>query len=329
MAKVLNGTSIPNIPWEEKPSNCKDVCWRSSLNPILTRDDIEDANSLFNSSVTAYKGEFRGVFRCDKTDMLPLLHKGKSKDGIHWDIDDEPLKFENEVEGQRYEYGYDPRICELEGKYYIIWCRNAYSGQWAEALGLAWTEDFEKFYLMENPFLPFNRNGSLFPRKINGYYTMLTRPMSPGNPRVGSIHCSVSKDLEFWGHHRFVMGPKGGWQSCKIGSGPTPIETDEGWLLIYHGVKSTCNGLCYYAGIAILDLEDPTKVLYRSKKYILSPREIYECVGDVPNVVFPCAALCDADTGRITIYYGAADTVVGMAHTTVDDLIEFAKKNTF
>lgn len=329
MAKVLNGISIPNIPWEEKPENCKDVCWRSSLNPILTRDDIEDANSLFNSSVVAYKGEFRGVFRCDKTDMLPLLHKGKSRDGINWEIDDEPLKFENEIDGQKYEYGYDPRICELEGKYYIIWCRNAYDGRWDEVLGMAWTEDFEKFYLMENPFLPYNRNGSLFPRKINGYYTMLTRPMSPGNPKVGSINLSQSKDLEFWGHHRFVMGTRGGWQSCKIGSGPTPIETDEGWLLIYHGVKSTCNGLCYYAGIAILDLEDPTKVLYRSKKYILSPREIYECVGDVPNVVFPVSALCDQDTGRITIYYGAADTVVGMAHTTVDALIEFAKKNAF
>ena len=329
MAKVLNGTSIPNIPWEEKPASCKDVCWRSSLNPILTRDDIEDANSLFNSSVIAYRGEFRGIFRCDKTDMLPLLHKGKSKDGINWDIDDEPLKFENEVEGQRYEYGYDPRICELEGKYYIIWCRNSATSNWDPTLGMAWTEDFESFHLMQNPFLPYNRNGSLFPRKINGYYLMLSRPMAPNLPTVGSIYASKSKDLEFWGHHSFVMGPKGGWQSCKIGSGPTPIETDEGWLLIYHGVKKTCNGLCYYAGVAILDLDDPTKVLYRSKKYILSPREFYECVGDVPNVVFPCAALCDADTGRVTIYYGAADTVVGMAHTTVDDLIDFAKKNSF
>ncbi|MBQ8741468.1 MAG: glycosidase, partial [Clostridia bacterium] len=146
MAKVLNGISIPNIPWEEKPAGCKDVCWRSSHNPILTRDDIEDANSLFNSSVIAYKGEFRGVFRCDKTDMLPLLHKGKSKDGINWEIEDEPLKFENAIDGQKYEYGYDPRICELEGKYYIIWCRNAGNGNWDPTLGLAWTEDFEKFY---------------------------------------------------------------------------------------------------------------------------------------------------------------------------------------
>lgn len=325
MAKVLNGKSIPNIPWEEKPEGYKDVCWRSSLNPILTRDDIEDANSLFNSSVVAFNGEFRGVFRCDKTDMRPLLHKGKSKDGIHWEIEDEPLKFENEIEGVPYTYGYDPRICELEGKYYIIWCTSSGAGD--ATIGLAWTEDFEKIYRMECPFLPYNRNGALFPRKINGYYMLLSRPMSPSFSEIGSIYSSKSKDLEFWGHHRCVMKPAGGWQTCKVGSGPTPIETDEGWILIYHGVKKTCNGLCYYAGAALLDLEDPTKVLYRSNKYILSPREIYEQVGDVNNVVFPCAALCDKDTGRISIYYGAADTVVGIAHTTVDDLIEFIKKN--
>lgn len=325
MAKVLNGKSIPNIPWEERPANCRDVCWRSSLNPILTRDDIEDANSLFNSSVVAFNGEFRGIFRCDKTDLLPLLHKGKSKDGIHWEIEDEPFKFANDIEGMPYNYGYDPRICELDGKYYIIWCTNTNSGD--ATIGLAWTEDFENIYRMEYPFLPYNRNGSLFPRKINGYYHMLSRPMSPAFSDCGSIYDSVSKDLEFWGHHRCVMKPTTGWQSIKIGSGPTPIETDEGWLLIYHAVKKTCNGYCYYAGAAILDLEDPTKVLYRSKKYILSPRELYECVGDVNNVVFPCAALCDKDTGRISIYYGAADTVVGMAHTTVDELIDFIKKN--
>ena len=329
MAKVINGISIPNIPWQDKPADCKDVCWRSTLNPILTRDDIEDANSLFNSSVVAYNGEFRGVFRCDKTDMLPLLHKGKSKDGIHWVIEDEPLKFANEIDGLGYEYGYDPRICELEGKYYIIWCTGAGTKNWDATIGMAWTEDFEKIYRMENPFLPYNRNGSLFPRKINGYYQMLSRPMSPSHSDFGNIYSSLSRDLEFWGHHRLVMRPSGGWQSVKIGSGPTPIETDEGWLLIYHGVKKTCNGFCYYAGAALLDLEDPTKVLYRCKKYILSPREIYERVGDVDNVVFPCAALCDADTGRISIYYGAADTVVGMAHTTVDELVEFIKKNSY
>lgn len=327
MAKVIGGTSIPNLPWQEKPAGCKDVVWRYSGNPILTRDDIEDANSVFNSSVVPFKGEFRGIFRCDKTDMLPLLHKGKSKDGIHWEIEDEPFKFANEIEGVPYPYGYDPRICEIEGRYYIIWCTGMKN--WDPTIGLAYTDDFETIYRIENPFLPYNRNGALFPRKINGNYVLLSRPMAPAHSDIGNIYLSQSPDLKYWGQHRLVMETKGGWQSVKIGSGPTPIETDEGWLLIYHGVKETCNGLTYYAGSAILDRDDPSKVLYRSKKYILSPREIYEQVGDVQNVVFPCTAMCDKDTGRIALYYGAADTVVGLAFTTVDDLVKFTKENTF
>lgn len=98
-------------------------------------------------------------------------------------------------------------------------------------------------------------------------------------------------------------------------------------MLIYHGVRQTCNGLIYFAGSAILDRENPNKVLYRTKNYILSPREIYECVGDVNNVVFPVSTLCDKDTGRIALYYGCADTVVGFAFTMVDDLIKFTKEN--
>ncbi len=128
-----------------------------------------------------------------------------------------------------------------------------------------------------------------------------------------------------WGHHRLVMRPTEGWQSTKIGAGPIPIETAEGWLLLYHGVLTSCNGFVYSFGVALLDLEEPWRVLHRSKQYLLSPQALYECVGDVPNVVFPCAALCDADSGRIAIYYGAADTVTALAFTTADALLDFAK----
>ena len=108
-----------------------------------------------------------------------------------------------------------------------------------------------------------------------------------------------------------------------------PIETEEGWLLIYHGVINTCNGFVYRMGAALLDLEKPWKVIARSKAYVLAPYESYECVGDVPNVVFPCATLADADTGRIAIYYGCADTVTGLAFTTVDDMLKYIKENAF
>ena len=327
MAKVINGKSIPNMPWQERPSDCDEVVWRYSENPILSYKDIKDANSLFNSSVVAFGNEFRGVFRCDRKDLVPVLYKGKSKDGIHWDIDDEPLEFENTIEGVPYVYGYDPRVCEIDGRYYVVWCTGM--ANWDPTIGMAYTDDFEKFYQMENAFLPYNRNGVLFPRKINDKYVMFSRPSEAGDGSRGngSIYYSESPDLVYWGKHRLVMSPAVGWQSYKIGGGPTPIETDEGWLMIYHGVKSTCQGINYYAGAMLLDRDDPTKVLYRTKYYVLNPREIYETTGDVPNVVFPVSTLCDADTGRIALYYGAADTVVGIAFTTVDELIKYIKEN--
>lgn len=254
------------------------------------------------------------------------LHVGFSEDGMNWRIDPERLRFVSESTDPdvlAWEYGYDPRVGWIEDRYYVTWC-NGYHGP---TIGIAWTNDFETFNKMENAFLPFNRNGVLFPRRINGKYAMLSRPSDNGHTPFGDVYYSESPDLEHWGHHRHVMSPSGGWQSTKIGPGPIPIETTEGWLLIYHGVLTSCNGFVYSAGAALLDLEKPWKVIYRTAPYIISPQTQYECVGDVPNVVFPCATLTDAPTGRIAIYYGAADTVTGLAFTQVDELIEFVKAN--
>ena len=123
------------------------------------------------------------------------------------------------------------------------------------------------------------------------------------------------------------MSPTYGWQSTKVGAGPTPIETKKGWLLIYHGVLTSCNGYVYSIGAALLDIDEPWKVLYRTEPYLMSPQKMYECVGDVPNVVFPSGALHDAATGRLAIYYGAADTVTCLAFAQVDELISFIKSN--
>ena len=325
--KVINGESIPNLPWEDKPSDCKDVIWRSKNNPIITRDFIKNSNSIFNSAVVPFEGGFAGVFRSDDTMRIQRLHVGRSTDGVHWDLDDEPIRFMNEDGGyNEFEYGYDPRVCKIEDKYYVTWC-NGYKG--FPTIGIAETTDFKTFIQHENAFLPFNRNGVLFPRKINGNYAMISRPSDNGHTPFGDVFYSESPDMTFWGKHKHVMSPTGGWQSTKVGGGPVPIETDEGWLTIYHGVLTSCNGFVYSAGAAILDSEKPWIVKYRTKPYIIAPREIYECVGDVPNVVFPCTNLCDADTGRIAVYYGAADTVIGMAYTTVDDLAKFVKENSY
>ena len=160
---------------------------------------------------------------------------------------------------------------------------------------------------------------------------MLSRPSDTGHTPFGDIFYSISPDLSFWGKHRYIMGTVdnyvSAWQSKKIGAGSVPIETSDGWLFIYHGVINTCNGFVYRMGCALLDIHKPWKVKARSRYYILGPEEQYECMGDVPNVVFPCAALADADTGRIAIYYGCADTVTGLAFTTVDELINYMKEH--
>lgn len=318
------GQSIPNIPWEDRPEKCKDVVWRSSLNPIIPRDLLPTSNSIFNSAVVPYNGEFAGVFRCDDKCREMRIHTGKSKDGVNWVIEEEPIKFKcDNTEVGNFVYAYDPRVCYIDDRYYVTWC-NGYHGP---TIGVAYTYDFKEYHQLENAFLPFNRNGVLFPRKINGKYAMLSRPSDMGHTAFGDIFYSESFDMEYWGHHRHVMGRTGSWQSTKVGAGPVPIETSEGWLLIYHGVLTSCNGYVYSAGAALLDINEPWKVLYRTAPYIISPQTIYECVGDVPNVVFPCAALADADTGKIAIYYGAADTVTGLAYADVDELIDYIKEN--
>ena len=323
MAKII-GASLPNIPWEDKPSDCTEALWRSSLNPIVPRNAIPCSNSIFNSAVVPFEGKFAGVFRVDNKEREMRIHSAFSDDGIHWNIDHDGWNLVNDIEELGpFVYGYDPRVCQIDGEYIVTWC-NYFHGP---TIGVATTKDFKTYYQKENAYLPFNRNGVMFPRKINGNYLMLSRPSDNGHTPFGDIYCSESPDLVYWGKHRYVMGTTAGWQSTKIGAGPIPIETTEGWLLFYHGVLTSCNGFVYSFGAALLDLDEPWKVIRRAKPYLLSPQTLYECVGDVPNVAFPCAALTDADTGRISIYYGGADTVICMAHCQVDEIIDFIYQN--
>ena len=327
MAHIL-GSSLPNIPWEDRPQGLQTPVWRYSSNPVIARNGNKRANSVFNSAIVPYQGGFAGVFRCDSLSISMDLFAGFSADGLHWQINDDPIRMEGaDPEIAENEFRYDARITPLDGRYYVTWC-NGYHGP---TIGVGWTEDFKTFHQLENAFLPYNRNGLLFPRKVNNKYLMLSRPSDTGHTPFGDIFISQSPDLVFWGQHRHVMGPTkfevSGWQCTKIGAGPIPIETDEGWLLIYHGVITTCQGYVYRMGAALLDIDEPWKVLYRSKDYILAPYEPYELMGDVPNVTFPCACLTDAATGRIAIYYGCADTVTGLAFTTVDTLLDYIKEN--
>lgn len=323
MAKII-GEALPNLPWQERPAGNSDAVWRYSANPVITRDAIPGSNSIFNSAAIPFQGKFAGVFRSDDTSRRMLIHSGFSDDGIHWELDPEPFRLIGAPRGiGEFVYGYDPRVCRIDGEYIVTWC-NCYAG--FPTIGIAKTEDFRTFRQLENAFLPFNRNGVLFPRKINGKYMMLNRPSDNGHTPFGDIFLSQSPDLTYWGKHRLVMKASTGWQATKIGAGPVPIETSEGWLLFYHGVLTSCNGFVYSFGAALLDLDEPWKVIARSRRYLLAPRTLYECVGDVPNVVFPCAALTDVSTGRIAIYYGCADTCTGLAFTVLDDILEHIRR---
>ncbi|QKX06653.1 glycosidase [Aquimarina sp. TRL1] len=316
------------IPWQERPENTNDILWRYSENPIIDRYAIPTSNSIFNSAVVPFGDGYAGVFRCDNKAVQMNIHAGFSKDGIQWDIEAQPIQMKaGNTNMIASDYKYDPRVTYIEDRYWVTWC-NGYHGP---TIGIAYTYDFKTFYQCENAFLPFNRNGVLFPKKINGKYAMLSRPSDNGHTPFGDIYLSYSPDMKYWGEHRCVMKATpfedSAWQCTKIGAGPVPIETEAGWLLIYHGVITTCNGFRYAMGAALLDKENPDQVLYRTQSYLLGPAVSYEQIGDVPNVVFPCAALHDSKDDKIAIYYGAADTVVALAFGYISEIVQYTKDN--
>ena len=316
--------AVPNIPWEDRPEGIKGApIWRYSGNPVVDRNPVDGVARIFNSAVMPYEDGFIGVFRGEQTNGVPYVYLGRSKDALHWTFDSEKVPFVDE-EGNPFMpvYAYDPRLVRVEDTYYIIWCGDFYGA----AIGMAKTKDFKTFIRIENPFIPFNRNAVLFPRRINGNYVMLSRPSDSGHTPFGDIFLSESPDMTYWGRHRHVMSAgHEWWESVKIGGGAAPIETSEGWLLFYHGVATTCNGFVYSIGGAILDIDHPSIVRYRCENFLLTPEAEYEERGFVPNVVFPCATIHDPETNRIALYYGAADSVVGVAFCNMDDIIDYIK----
>jgi beta-1,4-mannooligosaccharide/beta-1,4-mannosyl-N-acetylglucosamine phosphorylase len=326
---MLQRQSTPAaIPWQERRPGSSDVMWRHAGNPIIGRHHTPGVQGIYNSAIAPYGDGFVGVFRVEKRCRFPHLHVGWSDDGLDWHIEPQPIKFTAGDPDSAADYAYDPRVCQIDGAYYITWC----CGHNGPTIGIASTHDFQYFERLENAFLPFNRNGVLFPRKIGGKYFMLSRPSDDGHTPFGDIYLSQSPDLCHWGMHRLVMRRGGGeagqwWQRTKIGAGPIPIETADGWLAIYHGVMDTCNGFVYSMGAAILDRDEPWRVLYRTNQHILTPEQDYEVSGHVPNVVFPCAALVDEEQQRLAVYYGAADTSCCVAYSRLDELIAFVKEN--
>ena len=320
----LISAGTANMPWQDRTEKTEGApVWRCKENPIIGRNPTAGVARIFNSAVLPYEGAFIGVFRGEQTNGIPYIYLGRSQDGIHWDFEKEKIQFVDE-NGDLFMpvYAYDPRLVQIDDTYYVIWCQDFYGA----AIGMAKTKDFRTFVRVENPFLPFNRNAVLFPRKIDGKFLMLSRPSDSGHTPFGDIFLSESKDMVYWGRHRHVMGKSSEWwESVKIGGGAAPIETSEGWLLIYHGVSGTCNGYVYSIGGAILDIDNPSIVKYRCENFLITPEEWYEERGFVPNVTFPCATIHDSKTNKMAIYYGAADSYIGLAFAYADELVDYIK----
>lgn len=318
--------NLPNLPWQEKLQNNSAPVWRYTENPIIGRNPMAGASRIYNGAVVPYQGRFIGVFCAARYNGQPQLYLGHSDNGISWTYEPEKIYFINE-NGEPFvpSFSYDPCLIKAEDAYYIVWSTDFYG----EGLGLAKTKDFNTFIRMENPFLPFHKNGVLFTRKINGNYMLLSTPGNGSLTSLSDIFISESPDLLYWGKHKRVMSKssKQWWDSISIGCGAAPIETSEGWLLFYYGLAGTCNGYVYSIGAALLDTENPSIIKYRLENFILTPEEWYEERGFTANVVTPCSTLHDAATGRIAIYYGAAETYLGLAFTTLDEIVAYIKEN--
>ena len=327
MSKILSDNNVKNFPWEDRPKNSDSPIWRYSGNPLIKRNPNKSCARVYNSAFVKFHDEYIGVFRGDGIDGIAKLYVGHSKNALDFEIDNEPIHFLDENNNPcDSNWQYDPRVIQIDDTFYIVWCDEFAN---MAALGIAKTKDFKTFIKLNRPFLPFNRNGVLFPKKINGYYAMLNRPSDGHHTRFGDIYISYSPDLNFWGKHECVAksGGKEWWRAIKIGAGPVPIETDEGWLIFTHGVGDCCNGLIYSMGAMILDKDDPSKVKYDCSPYLLTPEMPYETNGFTNNVIFPTCTLFDKDTGRIAIYYGSADTYTCLAFTTIDIVIDYIKKH--
>ena len=294
---------------------------RYQYNPILTKDDVPyPVATVHNAAVVKHEGKYIMVFRSHKLNGRSILGIAVSNDGYNFKVNDKPFMIPS-TEGifKEYEaYGVeDPRITFMDGEYLITY--SAYSRHGVR-IGLAKTKDFKSVKRVSLITESDYRNVVIFPEKFGGLYARLDRPHSEISP--WSIWISYSPDLMYWGESKLIMKPlQYHWDEMKIGPGVPPIKTSRGWLSIYHGVFPTMDGSVYRLGVALHDLEDPSKIIAVGDEWILQPEEVYEITGYVHNVVFTCGAVPE-DDGSVKIYWGGADKVMCMGTANLEDLVD-------
>ncbi len=298
---------------------------RHPNNPILLPDPSSEweTYNVFNPSVIHHNGLFHMHYRAQGLDWVSRIGYAVSADGIHWNRLRNPVL--EPVDGSDSRGVEDPRVTALEGRFYM--CYTAYGREYQAAsapthhgggiLPMIAVSDNLVTWQRLGPVVrgEDNKDHLLFPRKINGRYALLHR-------RWPEVWLAFSEDLVHWPEKEMsvIFGPRSGngWDSTSVGSNGVPIETRQGWLLLYHAYDSD---RVYRWGACLLDLDDPTRILSRPEAFLFEPRELWELRGDVPNVVFSCANPVIA--GQVMVYYGGGDHVIGLATCRLDDLFAY------
>lgn len=300
--------------------------YRYKNNPIIKPEDVEGAYTTFNCGQTMYKGKTILLVAIQfKTHPMPEIHVAESDDGIHFNVRKEAFitKSTNPTISDLDTWPIDPRLTYIpeDDMYYII---RPINSEWGCAAVLGKTKDFEKYEEIGIVALPHNRVPSLFPGKVDGKYVRFDRPYDLHDD--GKIWISYSPDLIHWGEYKPLLKPFTLWNWTKIGPTP-PVKTKAGWLEVIHGVTTSCTGSRYSLGAVLLDLEDPSKIIGKANTPILTPCEPYEYMGTVPNVVFACGCIADEQKDELRVYYGAADTYIGLASGKLSEIIDMCINN--
>lgn len=298
---------------------------RHSSNPILTHHHLAyPANSVFNAAAAVVDGETLLLLRVEDRSGVSHLTVARSKDGISgWRLDEKPALAPSPETHPEEIWGVeDPRITWVEEKNRWFITYTAYS-RGGPLVSLASTPDFKTFERLGPIMAPEDKDAALFPVRFGDRWAVIHRPVPAMGHFGAHIWLSFSPDLKHWGDHQILLHARQGgwWDANKIGLSPPPLRTERGWLLLYHGVRTTPAGCLYRLGLALLDLELPTRVLRRSREWVFGPREVYERTGDVGDVVFPCGWIADGDTVRL--YYGAADTSIALATASLTRLLDW------
>ena len=291
-------------------------------NPILKASDFPRmVNAAFNPAATVFDDQTLLLVRVELRSGLSQFAVATSADGrTGWTIDHD-RRFEPRVDTFAELWGVeDPRITQVDEDYLIVY--TGYS-QGGPLVCLASTRDFVTYERHGVLMSPEDKDAALFPARFGGRWALVHRPV----PRTDlGVHMwlSFSPDLRHWGDSAVLLSARQGgwWDANKIGLGPPPLLTDEGWLICYHGVRETASGSIYRLGLALLDRGDPTVVLRRGNEWIMGPHANYERQGDVPDVVFPCGWILRDDGDTIDMYYGAADSVVCLATASLRELLD-------